>query len=392
MTPAGVVAVFALAVSLTAASAFAAPPDAASALDALRQQCVAAARDEQTQETAYRELQHQIDLLAADEAGRRRDLADSRPEQEHLLGVLLFLARTRDDPLAAVAEPPLDRRRGELLIAAVAPELRAEAEALMREIAEAAKLPDEIAARQRELGASRAALAQKLGQLGQLVAQRQAVLRQLMPKAAGDQSDLAAAAVSVNDVGDLIKQADAAADRRDRARARAAPPGADPGRPPTLRAFDPPHSKLLLPVAGTISQRFGEPDAAGELSHGLEIAAMPGAEVIAPFDGRVVFAGAFRGLGLLLILRHGALYHSQLSGLGRVDVIADQWVLAGEPVGAMPGVAANGASPQNQQASAPGSVLGFEMRQGGQPVDPQPWLDLGATAGGPASREQGVRQ
>jgi murein hydrolase activator len=75
--------------------------------------------------------------------------------------------------------------------------------------------------------------------------------------------------------------------------------------------------------------------------------------------------GPFRGYGLILIIEHGEGYHSLLSGLGRIDGDVGQWVLAGEPVGAM-GPATEG-NPR----------LYLELRRQGHPINPQPWLAAG---------------
>jgi murein hydrolase activator len=367
------------AIALATGAAAAAPADTGAAFDVVRRQCLAAVEAEQQQEAAVADVQKQITLLDADAAGRQRDIDESRPEQAHLLGALAFLARNRDNPLVAADEPPLERRRGERLIRAAAPELRAEGRALVSEIAEIARLKREAAARRPKLAAAEAALAQDRSRLAALAAQRLALARRLLPHAVDD--ELRRMAAAAKDLDELIRLADAAAERRDRA--LSARDAADPTRPARPRAFDPPQSALLLPVSGTITQRFGAPEAAGLPSRGLSLAAaLPGAEVVAPFDGQVIYAAVFRDWGLLLIIRHGALYHSVLAGLGRIGVVADEWVEAGEPVGAMP------ASPAPSTAELAGSALYFELRRDGQPVDPQPLLAMRDAASG----EQRVRQ
>ncbi len=65
----------------------------------------------------------------------------------------------------------------------------------------------------------------------------------------------------------------------------------------------------------------------------LEIRA--GAQIVAPFDGRIAFEGPFRSYGQILIIEHGGGYHTVLAGLDRVDAVVGQWLLAGEPVGPM---------------------------------------------------------
>ena len=73
-------------------------------------------------------------------------------------------------------------------------------------------------------------------------------------------------------------------------------------------------------------------------NEGLSLDAIPGATVVAPFDGRILYAGPFRDLGRVLIIRHDRRYYSVLAGLGRADAKLGDWVLAGEPVGAMPDI------------------------------------------------------
>ena len=79
-----------------------------------------------------------------------------------------------------------------------------------------------------------------------------------------------------------------------------------------------------------------------------------------------------------MIIRHGGLYHSLLAGLERIDMRVDQWVLAGEPVGAMP--------------EASGSALYFELRRDDRPVDPQPWLASDAAGRNEPDGDQRMRE
>ncbi len=363
-----------------------APSSALGNLDALRQECIEAARDARRREQATLALEHDIALLGRDAEGRQRGLDESRAEQAHLLGTLAHLARHPPDRPAFAPAGAIERSRGELLLQGTIPALREEARALSGEIERIAALRQKIATQQGELGIARQALGKDREHLAELTARRRELTGRLLPEDSGGAARMARLGHEASDVGDLIKRADAATERRDKevlARARAALPAApranpnaltaetaDPTRPHALRSFDPPRSVLEMPVSGTITRRFGAADAAvaaaGTASQGISLDALPGAEAVAPFDGRVIYAGPFGNLGLVLIIRHGGLYHSQLAGLARVDIKADQWVLAGEPVGAMPD------APPPEGAS--GGALYFELRRDGRPVDPLPWL------------------
>lgn len=358
-----------------------------------RQQCIAAAADVQRRELVAALLGHAIDLMGSDLAGRRRGLAETRQEQAQLLGELERVALHPPDRFVTLPQAPLDRVRGELLRQAIAPALRTEARALAGAIQRIAALKTEIAARQKELAAAHDVLSGGRAHLGELTQRRLVLEHQLLPESIGDAAALARLGHVAKDVDDLIKRADAEQDRRDRAllsrakkmaREAAAPstaPPADPTRPADLRSFDPPSSRLTAPVAGTVSRAFGAADPADNTapaSTGVTFDATPGATVVAPFDGRVIYAAPFGALGLVLIIRHGDLYHSLLAGLDRVDVRVDDWILAGEPVGAMP--------------DKSGLGFYFELRRDGRPVDPQPWLAARDAERGGRSGDQKVSE
>ena len=95
---------------------------------------------------------------------------------------------------------------------------------------------------------------------------------------------------------------------------------------------------------------------------GLKIISGPGAQVVAPYDGRVVFAGPFRGYGKLLIIEHGQGYHSLLSGLGKIQTAVGQNLISGEPIAAM------GTPPTGKP------ILYMELRKNGKLLNPAPWL------------------
>ena len=119
---------------------------------------------------------------------------------------------------------------------------------------------------------------------------------------------------------------------------------------------------MSFPAVGRLVGRYGQATKGGLTRKGISVETLPGAQVVAPYDGRVVFADAFRGYGRLLIIEHGEGYHSLLAGLARIDTAIGQWVLAGEPVGVM------GRTGKGKP------TLYVELRRKGQPINPLPWL------------------
>lgn len=125
---------------------------------------------------------------------------------------------------------------------------------------------------------------------------------------------------------------------------------------------------LLPPVVGAILPAGGGTEKNAKESSknpGLTYATIRGAQVIAPSDCRVLFAGPYHKSGQVLILEITTGYDLVLAGLGRVTVRPNDELLAGEPVGNMP---AEGPSPIER--------LYFELRENGHGLDPRPWLSL----------------
>ena len=126
---------------------------------------------------------------------------------------------------------------------------------------------------------------------------------------------------------------------------------------------------LLPPVVGTFAPNVAEAEEI-KRNPGLTYITRDSAQVIAPSDGRVLFAGPYHKSGQVLILEITTGYDLVLAGLGRVTVRPNDEVLAGEPVGSMPaqsGSTMNGSSAER---------LYFELRQNGHGLDPKPWLSL----------------
>jgi len=119
---------------------------------------------------------------------------------------------------------------------------------------------------------------------------------------------------------------------------------------------------LSLPVRGRIVSHYGEQQNGGMFSKGLTLSTRSHAQVVAPFDGTVVFAGPFRSYGDMIIVEHDGGYLSLLAGLGSIDVEMGQMLLAGEPVGVMP-----------DDTSA---KLYIEIRKDNQPINPAAWFKI----------------
>lgn len=122
---------------------------------------------------------------------------------------------------------------------------------------------------------------------------------------------------------------------------------------------------LRWPVSGQVTARFGrnrhpELDTV-TISNGIRIQAQPGASVMAVAKGTVMFAGAFRSYGQMVIVDHGGGFCSIYGQLGGISVEEDQAVVEGGVIGSI--------------ARAGPPVVYFEIRSEGQAEDPLLWLE-----------------
>ena len=136
---------------------------------------------------------------------------------------------------------------------------------------------------------------------------------------------------------------------------------AEAAKPMAAQSFADAKGKILYPARGKVIERFNTPAESGSGTKGITIETRSDAQVVATFDGQVVFAGEFRGYGQLLIIEHSDGYHTLLAGMSRIDAGVGQRLFAGEPVGVMG---------HDERATA----LYVELRHNGQPINPLPWL------------------
>jgi septal ring factor EnvC (AmiA/AmiB activator) len=355
----------------------------ANELAGLRKSSVAAAEVVQQHEAALSEIEGQIADLAADEAKKSADLNRRRAQYDEVLMALQTLARHPPDALALSPGEPVDALRSALLLGAAIPQIEAKARDLRTELAALSELHERIAQKRGQLVAENAALEKQHAAMTVAIAKKASLQEQAMRGAAATDERLQALSGEAKDLHDLLDRLEAerrrvAEEQRHDAellsRATTRPPrvgdqsaapsvawSADPGRPKGIRPFASAYGTMVTPVSGKLTRRFGENDDVGAASKGIVLTARPGGQVVAPFDGRVEFAGPFRGYGQILIIEHGDGYHSLLAGLDRIEGVVGQWVVAGEPVGSMP-------------TGDRDAALYLELRHHGQPINPLPWL------------------
>jgi septal ring factor EnvC (AmiA/AmiB activator) len=313
--------------------------------------------------------------------GKLRDaLAARRGLIAEVLAALQRIGRNPPPALVVNAEDALASVRSAIMLGAVLPEMRGQAEKLVTDLAALVSVRKQIAEEQERMLRDLAALAGERARIARLIEERQKTQAQAEKALAAERQQAAGLARQAENLKDLIGKLEKGLDRASRA-ARGAdskrvndnrPEMAalrDPGRLAPAVAFAAAHGHLPFPVNGPRIREFGAPDSSGGTEKGLSIAAMAGAQVTSPCDGWVVYAAPFRNYGQVLILDAGGGYHVVLAGMDRISVGVGQFVLTGEPVAIM----GSGSQTAAAAAGSGQAVLYVEFRKDGTPIDPSPW-------------------
>jgi len=350
----------------------------------LNQALIDAASGIRSDEARIADAEGRLKQLTDSEAGIRKSLNGRRAVIAEVLAALQRVGRRPPPAMLMKPEDALESVRAAMLLGAVVPEMREEAAALAAQLNDLVRVRTQAAAERDGLTRDLAALAEQKLRMSLLVEQRQKRQSDAERELDAERQHAVTLSRQADNLKDLIAKLEVNLDSAARA-ARAATEGRalgdtradlpalkDPGRLAPAIAFAAAKRTLPIPVNGVKSRDFGASDGNGGTEKGISIVTRPGAQVTAPCDGWVVYAGAYRSYGKLLILNAGGGYHVVLAGMERISVDIGQFVLTGEPVAVM----GNGPQVASVMVSGAGTsqpVLYIEFRKDGSPVDPNPW-------------------
>ena len=320
--------------------------------------------------------------LDDNEASIRKSLDGRRAVIGEVLAALQRIGHRPPPALIASPEDALQTVRTAMLLGAVLPEMRQQVDALASDLTELVGVRKKIADERDRLRKEVASLGEQRARMTALIAERQKQQTEREKALDAERTRAADLAKQVDNLKDLIAKLEQGLDPAIRAAREAARSDSrpalsafrDPGRLAPAVTFASLRGQVPIPVNGVKIKDYGAPDGLGGSEKGLSIATRAGAQVTAPSDGWVVYAGPFRSYGQLLILNAGGGYHILLAGMERISVDLGQFVLAGEPVAVM-GNGSHIASILATGSSQP--VLYVEFRKDGLPVDPGPWWASG---------------
>ena len=355
----------------------------------LNQALIDAAARLRGDEDRIAETETRLKPLDLSEQRLRESLAGRRATIAEVLAALQRVGRHPPPAIMVRPEDALQSVRTAIMLGAVLPEMRQQAESLAADLSDLLRIRKEIADEKDRLARDAASLGEERQRISLLIDERQKKQVDTEKALEAERQKSIVLARQVDNLKDLIGKVEQGLDTASRA-ARSANRAAeetardstrnkdrtelaalqDPGRLAPAVAFASARGQLPLPVNGTRIKEFGAQDSLGGTEKGLVIATRAGSQVTAPCDGWVVYAAPFRNYGQVLILNGGGGYHVVLAGMDRISVNVGQFVLTGEPVAVMGG---GSQTPVASASNVDKPALYVEFRKDGTPIDPNPW-------------------
>jgi murein hydrolase activator len=334
--------------------------DEKSEAEAAKSKAAAVAARIQAAEADISAAEARVTLIERMRADLRAKLAAEQEPAIRLMAALQTLSRR--PPALALTQPGSvnDLVHVRAVLAGLLPELRSKTEALRSQIEKSKSLRADADRAVAALDSSKQRLAEKRDDLLKLSAERRLAYDQLRGSALAEQDRAIALGEKARDIVDLMDDlADDGALRDQLARLpgpmlRPKRPSdliAEPSVEPTIAGGSLPYR---LPVVGSVVTGLGEVSDTGVRSRGLTLAVRPLAQLVAPAAGRIVFAGAYRGYGNIVIIDHGGGWTSLITALASLDVAVGDNLLQGSPVG---------------RAGPEEPTITVELRRRGVPVD-----------------------
>lgn len=343
-------------------------------IDGLKQKLVKAAAEAESYEKAGRAIQQRLTTLNSEHQALNGTLYKDR---QALAKILSALQRIEANPPPALVISPHDTTKAiqaGYLMKGLKTSLSTRAEEIEKRVVAISDTQIEIEKEKAKLSKNEKALSKRQARIKTLVEDKAKLEAKLSKNHSLAQARVAALAAEADDLRDLIRKFEQSTravqprikpkltiDRKpEEIVPRLKPKETEPPEPlllpPDTLRFTDARDSLRAPVSGKVTKKYTA------ANKGLTVQTRSKAQVVAPYAGRVEFAGPFKNYDNVVILNVGDGYFILLTGLGEVFASSGEMVNSGEPLGLMPFNSQNRAN------------LYIEFRKNGATVNPTPWL------------------
>ncbi len=297
-------------------------------------------------------LKKRLAALKESEMKQKTALHDDRVKLSQSLAALQSMSEHPPPAFAVHPDDALKAVQGRIALASVVPRLQLRAEDLKARLTELTILRARIAEDQDVLAATETEAARHRKTLEKRLMQRAKTEKAIRKKADIEAKEIARLVAEAQNLRQLSRKL--TQHRRERNNSL------------KIENFEQARGTLSLPVRGRIVKGFGEEQKTGDIARGIYIDTPYGAQITAPHDAEILYAGPFRQYGNIVILGLGNDYQMVLTGIANLQSYAGQKILAGEPIGQM----------QKNIGDVVRKPLYIELRYNNEPIDPVPWMRL----------------
>ncbi len=353
-------------------------------MKSVRGQILKSAKTVQEREEALLKLENQLADLNKRQAELEKNISLTAAQLGQVMQGLQTLALRPKEMLFLKPTAPVNTVRSHMLMHSGVPVLGAMNEDMRRDLIALLKTRANINEKAEKIKNATKELAEKKSGLEKLLKQKSSL--QARYQATHEQATKRAAALAsqASDLKDLLnkleqeqrrqalerkRQERLAAEEEARRKAQIAAgktpsPATKQTMEPTAKrpargSFERAKGDLIFPVRGTITRNFNDLTVSGAHMKGMSIEGRVNAQVVAPYNGVVLFSGPFKSYGQLLIIDNGDNYVTLLAGMERIYASVGQELVSGEPVGTL---------------GAKNTSLYVEIRKDGTALNPRPWF------------------
>lgn len=319
----------------------------------LQSQLVKLAAQAQRSESDLSAAEERLRILTREMEAKDRQIKAQERHLAALVRASLSLSHTPPEAMVMMPGDVTRTMKAARALKMASAGVRAETRSLGLQLAELEGLKDKVARNRDALVTAQQAIDLQQQGLVQKLSERRELQKRLGSEARKTEERLRQLARQTRDLQQLVSEVE---QQRETGTEEAAA-----RRKSAAASFAAARGRIRTPVSGRLLRRFGSAEGRNATAKGITIETRAHASVTAPFDGEVVFTGPFLTYGQMVIIHHSDHYHTLLAGLQKIDVQVGQFLLEGEPIGAM-----------GEDAS--GNRLYVELRKNNQPVDPAPWM------------------
>ncbi len=327
----------------------------------LQEKLVRSAAALQKSDTVLDAAEQKLQKLESDLAQKEKDFAAKRQKLDGLSRIAIRLSRTPPQAMVLMPTDGKDRIQAARALALITGEIKTQSEVIHHDMETLAELKTKVESDKARAEKIRDANKEEKKSVEVALKLRKQLRDKLVASKTQEENNAAALAKKAGSLQELINSLNNEVEkpRKSSGGKEVVSEEGVSGSHGKMRSFESAKGRIRVPVSGRVVVGFGDRDG-GEASKGIKIAARSGAMVVAPFDAEVAYSGAFLNYGRLVILKHRGDYHTLLAGMSRIDVKSGDFLLEGEPIGAM-------GSKDNQQ-------LYIELRENNQPINPAKWI------------------